>query len=390
MKIIFIAHPLFLGSHSMARFANMLANGMTTRGHQTEIWRPEAVFSKIPAGKFKKWLGYIDQYIVFPLVLKRRMKLEKNNVLYVLTDHALGPYVPLTSDKPHVIHCHDFLAQRSALGEIPENLTSLSGKLYQAYIRNGYRKGNNFISVSEKTRTELKDFLTEQPEVSEMVYNGLSNAFKPRSIDEARIQLGKELKLDLSKGYILHVGGNQWYKNRVGVIEVYAQWRKNYHTPLPLVLIGEFPSAELSGLKDQSEFKEDIYFFSEINDETVRLAYSGASVFLFPSIAEGFGWPIAEAMASGTPVVTTNAVPMTEVAGEAAYLIEPKPITPTLVSQWALKAAFTINEVLSLSENDRKKVLNDGIENSKRFNENSSLDQIEAIYKEIFSKTSRD
>jgi glycosyltransferase involved in cell wall biosynthesis len=390
MKIIFIAHPLFLGSHSMARFANMLANGMAIRGHQTEIWRPKAVFSKIPVKKLKKWLGYIDQYIVFPLVLKRRMKLEKNKVLYVLTDHALGPYVPLTSDKPHVIHCHDFLAQRSALGEIPENVTSLSGKLYQAYIRNGYTKGNNFISVSEKTRTELKDFLTEQPEVSEMVYNGLSNAFKPGSIEEARVKLGLEFNLNLSKGYILHVGGNQWYKNRVGVIEVYTKWRKDYHTPLPLLLIGESPSAELTSMKDRSEFGEDIYFFSEIKDETVRLAYSGASVFLFPSIAEGFGWPIAEAMASGTPVVTTNAVPMTEVAGEAAYFIEPKPITATLIPQWAFEAAFTINKVLSLSENDRKKVVNDGIENSKRFNEKTSLDEIETIYKEIFSRTSRD
>lgn len=118
MKIVFFAHPLFLGSQSMPRFVSMLAEGMESRGYEVEIWRPEEVFSKLKISSLKKWLGYIDQYIVFPRWVKGKLKKEGNDVLYVITDHALGPYVPLIADLPHVIHCHDFLAQRSALGEI--------------------------------------------------------------------------------------------------------------------------------------------------------------------------------------------------------------------------------------------------------------------------------
>jgi glycosyltransferase involved in cell wall biosynthesis len=76
---------------------------------------------------------------------------------------------------------------------------------------------------------------------------------------------------------------------------------------------------------ESSPYKADIHWLSGIDDEHVAHAYSGAAVFLFPSLGEGFGWPIAEAMASGCPVVTTDEAPMTEVAGEAGFLIPRRP-----------------------------------------------------------------
>jgi glycosyltransferase involved in cell wall biosynthesis len=386
MKIVFFAHPLFLGSQSMPRFVNMLAEGMERRGHEVEVWRPEALFSKIPVRKLKKWLGYMDQYLVFPAAVKSKLRKKGDDVIYVVSDHALGPYVPLLSHLPHVIHCHDFLAQRSAMGEIPENLTSASGQKYQAYIRKGYSKGKNFISVSEKTRTDLEAFLPAKPLRSEMVYNGLNPSFKPKPAAEARILLGSKLQMDLSGGYILHVGGNQWYKNRVGVIGIYEKWRTLYGIDLPLLLIGQPPSGALKDKYVQSAWKKDIHFFSDVDDEAVVNAYSGASVFLFPSIAEGFGWPIAEAMASGTLVVTTNEAPMLEVAGDAAFLIDRRPASDSQQDEWTRGAAAVLHTAITLNDTDRAAAIKKGLINISRFKLEDALDRIERIYKQVLNK----
>src|SRR5690606_10771219 len=176
-------------------------------------------------GVLKKWMGYVDQYIIFPNQIRKRLDSCAPDTLFVFTDHALGPWVPLVADRPHVIHCHDFLAQRSALGEVQENPTSWTGRRYQEFIRWGYSKGRNFISVSKKTKVDLHRFLPFIPSISEMVYNGLNQSFLPLDSDRARSYFGKKIGIDLKEGFFLHVGGNDWYKNRIGVMEIYNFWR---------------------------------------------------------------------------------------------------------------------------------------------------------------------
>ncbi|MCD0486859.1 glycosyltransferase [Pedobacter sp. MC2016-14] len=388
MKIVFFSHPLFLGSQSMLRFANMLSDGMKARGHKVEIWRPEPYFLKLKVKGVKKWLGYLDQYLAFPLVVRRRLKQlsAEEEVLYVITDHALGPYVPLINKMPHVIHCHDFLAQRSALGQIAENLTSYTGIKYQQYIRNGYSQGRNFISVSKRTKIDLEEFLEELPDISEVVYNGLDKSFKPLSKVSSRKELQTKLGADLSMGYILHVGGNQWYKNRGGVVAIYDSWRKLSGKELPLLLVGEEPDGSLLKAITNSAYAKDIFIYSGAGNDDVQIAYSGATVFIFPSLAEGFGWPIAEAMASGTLVITTNEAPMTEVAGDAAFLIDRMPFEEVDKENWATKSAGVLETILNLSEEefDQHQLLNKT--NVARFDLEKALDEIEEIYIQVLNQ----
>ena len=127
--------------------------------------------------------------------------------------------MPLVKDFPHVIHCHDFLAQRSALDEIPENKLGWTGKTYQRFIQKGYLQGKYFISISKKTKHDLHRFLGAEPLKSEMVYNGLNQEFIRVNSNEARIWISKNTGINLDDGYILHVGGNQFYKNRMGVLK---------------------------------------------------------------------------------------------------------------------------------------------------------------------------
>lgn len=384
MKIVFFSHPTFLNHQSMPRFAQMLADGMKRRGHIVEILSPKPTFFtlSIPA-PIKKWMAYLDQYVVFPTYVKGKLKKMDANTLFVFTDHALGPWIPMVVGKPHVIHCHDFLAQRSALNEIPENKTSSTGKVYQSYIRKGFQQGKAFISVSEKTRKDLERFLVSKPLISEMVYNGVNASFQPTSVISSRMILQEKFDIQTSDGYFLHVGGNQWYKNREGIIILYNRWRQSSGHRLPLLLLGEYPSIKLKELHESSLYKADIHFLVGTDDFTVKAAYSGATAFLFPSLAEGFGWPIAEAMASGTLVATTNEAPMTEVAGDAAFLMNRMPRELIEIEHWAIEGAMVLEKMVSLSIDERNDCIKKGLENVKRFDLESALDQIEQIYVKV-------
>lgn len=368
----------------MNRFARFLADGMKLRDHEVHIWSPKPRFFKIPGPPlFQKWFGYVDQFLIFPFEVRRRLKMCSADTLFVFTDQALGPWIPLAASRPHVIHCHDFIAQRSALGKLPGAPMGWTGRVYQSYIRQGYMQGKCFISVSQKTKLDLHYFLKSEPIVSEVVFNGLNQLFVHDNQTTARRLLGEKINLKLSSGYILHVGSNMWYKNRLGVIEIYEAFRSISQLDLPLLLIGEPPSIELKFRRAKSAFKTDIIFLNNVDDESIRLAYSGAAVFLFPSLEEGFGWPIAEAMASGCLVITTNQAPMTEVAGSAGFLIERRPSVESHVDAWAVGAAKVVIKVLCLTEYQRQERIESGLLNAKRFNPQLALNLIEEIYKNI-------
>ncbi len=383
MHIVFFTHPNFLSHQSMPRFARMLAEGMQERGHTVEIWTPQPHFMRLPAPRVaRKWLSYLDQYLLFPPRVRRLLRTCPPDTLFVFTDQALGPWVPLVAHRPHVVHCHDFLAQRSALGEIAENRTARLGRQYLAYIRRGYAKARNFISVSEHTRHDLHRFLPAEPHFSGMVYNGLNQEFEELEADAARAHLGHQTGLKLARGYLLHVGGNQWYKNRAGVLALYFAWRGISPFSQPLLLIGEAPSAALEQQRVSSPYGADVHFLPGLPDEAVRQAYAGASVLLFPSLAEGFGWPIAEAMAAGCPVITTAADPMREVGGTAAFYVPRRGADESLGS-WAAAAARQVAAVVELPEPARAQVLARGRENARRFDPATALDRIEAIYQQL-------
>jgi glycosyltransferase involved in cell wall biosynthesis len=107
---------------------------------------------------------------------------------------------------------------------------------------------------------------------------------------------------------------------------------------------------------------------------------------LFPSLAEGFGWPIAEAMASGCLVITTNEAPMIEVAGAAGFKISRRPVNAAEHLAWTKSAANKVEEVLRLSPGEKEKEVEKGIKNIKRFDSVKALDNIEAIYAQILQK----
>jgi glycosyltransferase involved in cell wall biosynthesis len=387
MNIVLFSHPAFLSSQSMPRFARMLLQAYIARGHQVQMWSPQAkLYACIPTCRFSKWAGYIDQYLLFPMWVRKQVKLQPADTLYVFCDQALGPWLPAVKHKPHVVHVHDLLALRSAFGDLPENPTSWSGKLYQRYIRQGFKQAKHFISVSNKTREDLHRFGQVTPVISEVVYNGINYPYSPILQDQALAILEK-IKLPVRpEGMLLHVGGSQWYKNLAGVIRLYIEYAKAELEPLPLWCVSPNPNTELQLLLKQVPPQGQVLFVQGIDNHALQAAYSMALAFIFPSLAEGFGWPIIEAQACGCPVITTDAAPMNEIGGAAAtYIPRLKTIDDEQV--WAENAAQTLRQLLAMSATQRQALVDSGISNVARFNVDAAIEGYLNVYQQVLAQS---
>jgi glycosyltransferase involved in cell wall biosynthesis len=387
MNLVLYTHPEFLGSRSHAHFARMLVSAYKERGHRVELRQPQPiVHRRLPECWLSKWAGYVDQYLLFPRQMRAAMRRDSTDTLYVFCDQALGPWVPHAADRPHVVHCHDLLALRSGLGDITENPTSVTGRIYQRYIRRGFRRARHFISISQKSRADLHHFGGVEPLTSEVVYNGLNHPYRPVALDVARLVLSRSGLPVGDRRCLLHVGGGQWYKNSAGVVTLYARYvRDAVHagkTPLELWMVSPPPGLAVRNALAGVPVQGQVRFFSGLDTNTLEALYSFAEVLLFPSLAEGFGWPIVEAMACGCPVITTGDAPMTEVGGDAAIYLSRLGRTDD-VDAWAQAGAKALGSVLGRSAADRENAALTGLAWSARFAADDAIDKYLSVYQRV-------
>jgi glycosyltransferase involved in cell wall biosynthesis len=304
-----------------------------------------------------------------------------------LSDQALGPWLPWLAGRPHVVHCHDLLALEASLGKQYFHQISTTGRIYQNWIYSGFRRGRYFISVSAATKNILDQYLTQKPKVSVVLHNPLPSSFHLLPENEAKLKVGSVLPELNNKSFLLHIGRN-WYKNRLGVLSIWEQLHK-MHFPQNLVLVGR-PDEEMQNwLNKRSNLKAWLHVLDAPSDQLVVSLYNRASLLLFPSHVEGFGWPIVEALACGCPVVTTNRPPMSEIGGEVVTKIPPAPFPPDFTEEWAYQSACIVRKVLSRTETEKKYYLQQGIAHSYRFNMEIWLDKLEEIYDGVLSRQER-
>jgi glycosyltransferase involved in cell wall biosynthesis len=337
VKVILLGNYLHDRQESMRRYADMLRELLRQADVTVELIRPEPRFGLIrPGGHgIGKWLGYIDKFILFPFALRSRLRREKSRMakggeptLVHICDHSNAMYVKWLAPFPHVVTCHDLLAIQSARGLVPQNVTGWSGRLLQAWIASGLRRAGHVICVSDSTREDLLSLFPELRDRSRTVENALNHPYSRMEPDQADAILAA---LNLKCGrYLLHVGGNQWYKNRPGVIRILAELKRarpdffTGATSLKLILAGQPPSLAMMQLMKDKELENDILFANDVSNDQLNALYSRAEALIFPSLREGFGWPLIEAQACGCPVVTGNRAPMNRVGGPAALFADPE------------------------------------------------------------------
>jgi glycosyltransferase involved in cell wall biosynthesis len=291
-----------------------------------------------------------------------------------LCDHSNAMYVPALAHAAHVITCHDVLAIRSAMGQFPENRVSITGRMFQRLIARGLRRAGAILCVSGKTRDDLEQFLGIPEGRLHVIPNGLHWPYQPMNAD-ACAPLLSSVGLRPGEPYFFHIGGNHWYKNRGAAIEIFAELRKlPQYAGARLVMAGGPMNVALQAIARKRGVDGALLEAVGLSNEHLQALYSCALALLFPSLEEGFGWPILEAQACGCPVVTTDRQPMNDVAGGAAILIDPaKPDT----------AARTIADALE----DTARMRSAGLRNAASYTAERMLEQCESLYREVVVAT---
>ncbi len=377
MKIVLVGNYAQDRQESMLRFAAVLESGLARAGVAVEMIRPEPLFGRLrpSAGGFGKWLGYLDKFVVFPFVLRKKIA-NRGGVVVHICDHSNAPYTRHLRRVPHIVTCNDLLAIRSALGEFPQNPTGWTGRMLQRWIANGLRRANRIACISEATRRDLLRVLRIDERRATVIHMGQNHPYRPMPRDEAAMRLEKLCDGLPSRRFILHVGGNQFYKNRLGVLRIHARLRAMRSDAPALVLVGPPVAGEMKAL-----LAEDVIVLSDVGNEDLCALYSAAELLLFPSIAEGFGWPIAEAMACGCRVVTTGCAPMTEVGGDAAIYLNPVDES----EGWTGHAAASVSQTLDQDAGRRDALIRAGLEQARKFATDGMIEKYLILYREALA-----
>lgn len=221
--------------------------------------------------------------------------------------------LPAGGSSPAVITVHDLKYVRH-----PELLRSWARSAYLRWMmRRGTRAAAGIIAVSEATRSDVCALMRVSAQRVFTVHEASGSLPEP---DRRGLE-----GLGLEPGYFLFVGERRPHKNLARLIEAYAIVRRRLDGAPPLVIVGHPWSADRSAERAIEERKlgASVRLLDRVSDGELTVLYREARAFVLPSLYEGFGIPLLEAMSAGVPVVTSNVSSMPEIAGEAALLVDP-------------------------------------------------------------------
>lgn len=234
--------------------------------------------------------------------------------------HSTHYVLPAWVGSPVVVTIHDIVHLL-----YPEFLPSRLAFLYaQRMIRRSLSRADRLIAVSQNTRSDLVKHFDVDGRKVEVIYNGVEDVFRkklpPEELERWRRDLG------LERSYLLFVGNPEpKRKNLDKVIQAYARAREIAPFDAPLVCIGERSGSEFKARQRAANLGagDRVRLLGKVAPEALPALYQGATLFLFPTLYEGFGIPVVEAMASGVPVITSNTSALKEVAEGYAHLVDP-------------------------------------------------------------------
>ncbi len=228
--------------------------------------------------------------------------------------HGTVNVIPELVAQPSVVTVHDLSFLRH-----PERLSARRKRYLDWAVARSARRATRVIAVSRSTRDDLVDLLSIPEEKISVVPLGVDPSFKP-----VRSSRGQSHPLG-GRPYLLHVGTLEPRKNVDVLIRAFAQLRRERDLPHALALVGApgWDYQPLFDLVERLRLREHVYFAGYVRPADLPLWYTDADLFAFPSVYEGFGLPVLEAMACGLPVVTTDSSSLRELAADAALVVEP-------------------------------------------------------------------
>ncbi len=232
--------------------------------------------------------------------------------------HALAFVGPLACPLPTVVTVYDlsFLL-------FPEAFNRINRAYLSTMTPHSVRAARRVIAISESTKRDLVRLAHVPAERVDVVYPGLEPDI--RRVDDATALADFRRRNGLPEHFVLFVGTLEPRKNVAALVQAYAILRRRGVSSHALVLAGSkgWRYQSIMAAIEQSGVAGDIIMPGYVGRSDLPMLYSAASAFVYPSIYEGFGLPVLEAMACGAPVITSNVSSLPEVAGEAALLVDP-------------------------------------------------------------------
>ena len=376
-------HFILIGNYpldhqeSMNRYSLSLQKGLLQKGLQVTLWKPVVFFALGQRSTLRgvsKWLGYLDKWVLFPLILKLKLlKSKYRDTYFHICDHSNAPYLAVLPKSRSGITCHDVLAIRGALGHTDAYCpASTTGVLLQKWILKNLITANRIACVSRTTLNQLKSLavITTQTRPSNkrwiVIYNSFNSLFKPVAYPQ-RIPLLQKHGLD-DANYILQVGSALPRKNRKMLIDMAHELGEKWQGKI--CFAGQPIDTLLRAQIEELGLSNRVICIVKPTHEVLTALYSGCTALIFPSFSEGFGWPLIEAQACGAPVIASNIEPVPEVSGGAAIYASP-------YSKEEFAAAL---HLLILNPQLRAEYIQKGFINCERFEQNALTDQFLALY----------
>ena len=316
------------------------------------------------AGDDHAWADHLR----FPLFLRRL----KPDLVHIPLNR-----VPLLMIRPYVVTIHDMVN----LYYDEHKISAAHMYLRRFRFRRGLTRASRVIAVSEATKTDVENLLDVPSGHITRVYNAPDPGFLGRDPEAGREERQRIMeRYQIDRPFLLYAGAIRHHKNVPRLVEAFAVLREQLaahpvYRDLRLVIIGdtisEYPVVRQAVLK--SKVEHAVRFLGFVPFETLRCFYEAAAAFVFPSRHEGFGLPPLEAMACGTPVVTSNVSSLPEVTGDAAMLVNPGNVFDIVRG---------IRDVLT-DEPLREELIRRGRAQAARFSWERSAMQVLEIYQDV-------
>jgi glycosyltransferase involved in cell wall biosynthesis len=322
---------------------------------------------------FKKWPGALGSKSINWIRMGRRLGPHPGSTVWHLTNQSLS----FLSKRlhPSIVTVHDLI-------EILDPQTrqfggKLSLALLHKYLYSGITNADRLIAVSEYTKQSIIDYYDIAAETITVIPNGVGPEFHrihdfKNSV--AYLELARNLNLTPDTSVVIYVGSDHPRKNLPTALTAFASVRQAI-SPAVFIKVGApgLPAGRLQTLTviDELKLREHVRFIDNISTEQLNQLYNLADVLIFPSRFEGFGLPPLQAMAAGTPVVTSNSTSIPEVVEDAATVHDPDDIDAFA------KSLQRIVTDTSYAQNLHTK----GLVRAKHFSWDAAVEQVVKVYR---------
>ena len=251
-------------------------------------------------------------YLWFEWQLPRVLRRAQADVFF-----SPDGFAALSGDTPTVLTVHDL-----AFEEEENGVPALATAYYQYFTPRYCAKAKQVLSVSDYTKQDLQLRYGIAADKITVCGNGCRRGFSPLS---ASGKAAAQADYNQGKPYFLYIGAIHPRKNVHRLIEAFSQFKSRTQAPAALLIAGRFAwkAGKVRAAYERSDWKSDIRFLGYVSDAELPRLLGGATGFVYPSLFEGFGLPILEAMQAEVPVITSRTTSMPEVAGKAALLVDP-------------------------------------------------------------------